>query len=314
MRCARPSRAQAGAKPGSSVHALQVEVARHGSCAQSRRDLVARAGRTRRRARSRASRRALRSGALRRAAARATRRCRRRSSSWRRNTSPTGDCGVCDQSERARRRLHELGRDAQLVARAQQRADEDEVHVGLRRDAPCRSGASPAKRAPAALERTTSDRSPPSELDTASASASDEEVDLRIGPQQAERQHRPAGSAARAGAAAAPASPSATARARAAIASADGVALGGRLGQRAADHAVEGHHRRRAGQRRRLLVQRRVHHLHRGRAGEGRPPRRASRTGSRPPRTGRCARRSASPEDLLGRHVARRAHDQARSA
>ena len=78
------------------------------------------------------------------------------------------------------------------------------------------------------------------------------------------------------------------------------------LGQRAADHAIHRGDRRRAGERRRLLVARRVEHLDDRAAGE----RRAAGEHLEEDRAGGeeiAARVDGLAGHLLGRHVARRA-------
>ena len=87
--------------------------------------------------------------------------------------------------------------------------------------------------------------------------------------------------------------------------------VGGPLGQRAADHAVHGGDRRRAGERRRLLVAA-SRAGPRRRCGRRTPGGPASISNRIAPAANRSLRASTgSPVDLLGRHVARRAHHDA---
>ena len=90
------------------------------------------------------------------------------------------------------------------------------------------------------------------------------------------------------------------------------VTVGGRLGERSPDHAIEGDDRRGPREGGWLLVQRRLHHLHRLR------PRKRGTTRQRleehdPRREDVGARVDRVAQDLLRRHVAWGPHDQAGS-
>ena len=136
-----------------------------------------------------------------------------------------------------------------------------------------------------------------------------EEVDLRVGPQQPERQHREPRQR-----------PGERAPGRA-VGERDRVELGdelgrrrgplgGTLGERPADEPVERDHGGVAGERGRLFVQRRRQHLDDARAEEGGAPR-DRLVQDRPGGEQVGARVGVVAEHLLGRHVARRAHEQA---
>ena len=140
--------------------------------------------------------------------------------------------------------------------------------------------------------------------------AEGQKVGLRIGTQHAERQHHQPRERLRQRRACRRRPRRERRAARSAIASADGGRSGGRLASARRMHAIDGGNRGRAGQRRRLFVQRR-------RAESRRPlrPANAGRPASISKRMAPAANRSAARVDglahhLLGRHVARRAdHD-----
>ena len=176
-----------------------------------------------------------------------------------------------------------------------------------------RSGVSPANRAATALERTTSEPMPDSDVAIASGRLNARKSVSGIGPQHAERQHHQ--TRERAG-------PRPACRRR--VAEADAAQLVGHrrrptpagrgpLGQRPANHAIDRGDGRRPGERRRLLVQVacRISTTVRP-ANAGRP---ASISNRMAPAANRSLRASTgSPRDLLGRHVARRADHACRCA
>ena len=171
-----------------------------------------------------------------------------------------------------------------------------------------RSGASAAKRAAAALDRITTEGSPASDADTASARAKARKSISGSGRSRRKGRTTSRVSGARHGAAAGvPA---------AAIRSSSRRHLRGRrgavrraLGERAADHAVEGDDRRVPRERGRLLVQRRRQHLDDRRAQERGAPR-DRLVQDRRGREEVGARVDLVAQDLLRRHVPRRAHDE----
>ena len=90
------------------------------------------------------------------------------SSSWTRNTSPTGICAVFDHSRAPVEASVSCVVTRTLAAGAQQRAGHDRRRRPLRAATCFGSAAAPTKRAAALLERTTSDSSPASEAVSAS--------------------------------------------------------------------------------------------------------------------------------------------------
>ena len=206
---------------------------------------------------------------------------RRAMSSCSANRSPSDDCTVCEESERAGRRLDELRRRPELVAGAEQRAHDDAIDVGLggeRLEVGRLGGEARGGGAGAHDERgrcRTSDVAIASGRLKARKSVSGSGRSTRNGSTT-----RRVSAWARAGVSS-PVAPR-TRRSSSAIASADGGRSRGLLGERAADDAVDRGHGRGAGERGRLLVERRVQDLDDGPAGERRPARRASRTGWRP--------------------------------
>ena len=175
-----------------------------------------------------------------------------------------------------------------------------------------RSGASPAKRAAVALERTTSEPMPESDVAMAS------------GRLKARKSVSGSGRRTRNGSTTSRVSARARAARLVAVDAANGAQLLGHrlgrcrplrgpLGQRAADDAVDRRHRRRAGERRGLLVQRRVQDLDDVAASEGR----SAREHLEQDGAGReqiAPRVDGFARHLLGRHVARRAHHASRCA
>ena len=169
-----------------------------------------------------------------------------------------------------------------------------------------RSGVSAPKRAATALERTISDALPDNDVAMASG-----RLNARKSVSGSGRRTRNGRTTSRVSACArlgvAPLSTPRMARSSSAMASADAGRSAGSLGHGPANHAVHGSHRRRAGERRRLLVPRRVQDFDDGATAE----RRASREhleedGARGEEVAAGVDRLAG--HLLGRHVSRRAH------
>ena len=213
------------------------------------------------------------------------------------------------RDERADGRLHELRRHAQLVARAEQRAGERVVDVGLggerlqvgrlareARDRGARAdhhGRQPGERGRHGVRQREG-----------------QEIDLRVGPQQPERQHREPRERPRDRV---PGSAGVVERDRAELLEhrgGRGGPLARPLRERAPDQAIERRHGRVAGERGRLLVQRRRQHLDRVRAEEGGPPRQRL-VEDRADREEIRALVGLLPEHLLRRHVAGRADQEA---
>ena len=224
--------------------------------------------------------------------------------------SPIGDWSVCDGDERAGRRLHELCRDAQLVARAQQGPEQTVVDVRLRRERLEVGRLAGEARDRGA--RAHHDRGQPGQrVGDGVREREREEVDLRVGPQHPEGQHHeprqrratsaPLRSRRRPG----------RCRARRAISAADAGRSAGRLASAAGSRgrgAITARRRREPAAARaasRAAPRRRV------------APRKAGRPAIASYRIAPAEKRSVRAsivvaEHLLRRHVARRAHDQAR--
>ena len=169
------------------------------------------------------------------------------------------------------RSLHELGRDPQMIPRAQQGTQEDEVHVELGGDGLQVGGL--GRKAGAGGARADDEGGQAAQGARHRIGQGEaQEVDLGVGAQHAEGQdHEPGegegGSRGLAGV------PEDDAREVAGHGLRGRVAVRGRLGQGPADHAIEGHDRRGPREGRWLLVQGRLHDLHGLRPREGGTPR-----------------------------------------
>lgn len=166
--------------------------------------------------------------------------------------------------------FHELGRHAELASGAEDRAHEYPVDVGLSRHRPevGRFGGE----AGCGGARPDDDRLQPGERGRDRVREGErQEVDLRVGPQQAEGEdHEPCeGPGHRAGRRRLPRRDLVDLRRHLRR---GGVAVGRPLGEGAAEHAVEADDGRVAGEGRRLLVQGGGEHLNDRRPEEGRPP------------------------------------------
>ena len=243
--------------------------------------------------------------AARRAAATSASTTRRAMSSCSRNRSPSDDWTVCDVSSVP------PGASTSCAAARSWSPARSSVPITTRSTSASaasalRSGASPAKRAAVALERTTSEPMPDSDVAMASG-----RLKARKSVSGSGRRTRNGSTTRRvsARARAGVSSPS-TPRTRAQLLGhrvGRGRPLRGPLGQRAADHAVDRGHGRRAGERRRLLVERGVQDLDDVAAAERRAAREhLEQDGAR--REQIAARVDGLARHLLGRHVARRAH------
>ena len=255
------------------VQALPVEVAGPRQRVVSRGRARSRAGRARRRGRCAARSR------------RGRRRRRRRAAGRQRLDHALRDV-VLQPEQVAERRLHRVRRE-QRARPAPRRAGRWRA-AGRRRAAACpsrtrstsasaasalRSGASPAKRAAAALERTTSEADPRERRGDRVGEAEGQEVGLGIGAQEPERQHHQAGQRRGPGPACRRRRRRATARSSSAIASAEAGRSAGRLASARRITRSTAATAGRAGERRRLLVERGVQDLDQRCAAEGRAAR-----------------------------------------
>jgi hypothetical protein len=169
------------------------------------------------------------------------------------------------------RRRHELGRGAELVARAEERAHEDPVHVGVGGQGP-EVGGLGGEAGGGRARPYEEGREPGERRRDRVGEGEGEEVDLGVGPQQAEGEDHEAGQRPGHGGGARraprrdPFDLCRHLRSR-------GRAVGRALGERAAEHAVEGHDGRVAGESRRMLVEGRGEDLDDRRSAERGPAR-----------------------------------------